>query len=273
MKHKWQFILVNFYLIQLLLSFHITQAEQIEWIKTFGGIKNEHIDHVLVCPNNDIIVIGTFSDSLIFKSDSKNLDTLICENEYEDVFIAKFRSHGHFLWATSLSHGLKYYDWWLHPSVDHAGNLLLSGTFIGEVTIGKDNANEIHFISPEINSLDIFLTRILDNGQIDWAIKLGDEDQEQLWDIATDNEGAVYLTGRFWKNSIFLPGGINDDIILTNDESSYSIFNVKYDKNGNLYWADKILNKYDMLSYSIAVSKLGKVSIAGYFSESIILNS
>jgi len=72
MKHKWQFILVNFYLIQLLLSFHITQAEQIEWIKTFGGIKNEHIDHVLVCPNNDIIVIGTFSDSLIFKSDSKN---------------------------------------------------------------------------------------------------------------------------------------------------------------------------------------------------------
>ena len=273
MKYKWPSILVNFCLIQLFVSFHITQAEQIDWVTTFGGIKNEHISHVLVCPNNDIIVIGTFSDSLIFKSDSNNLDTLICENKYEDVFIAKFRSHGHFLWATSLSHGLRSFDWWLHPSVDQEGNLLLGGTFIGEILIGKDSANGIHFISPEINSLDIFLTRILDDGQIDWAIKLGDEDQEQLWDIDTDDEGSVYLTGRFWKNSIFLPGGMNDDIILTSDGSSFSIFNVKYDKNGNLYWADKILNEYDMLGHSIAVSKSGKVSIAGYFSESIILSS
>ena len=117
-------------------------AEQIEWVRTFGGIKNENIDHILLCPNNDIIVIGTFSDSLFFRSGSKNVDTLICDNQYEDVFIVKFRSHGTFLWATSLAHGPQYFDWWLYPSVDSDGNLFLGGTFIGEMTVAKNENKE-----------------------------------------------------------------------------------------------------------------------------------
>ncbi len=273
MKRIARLVYIKILFFQSFLIFGQSYAERIEWVTTFGGIQNESIDHVLICPNNDIIVIGTFSDSLFFKSGSNNVDTLICENEFEDVFIVKFKSHGTFLWATSLAHGSESFDWWLFPSVDSDGNLFLGGTFIGGITIAKNKHNEAIFNSPEVNSLDIFLTRILDDGEMDWAIKLGDEEQEQLWDIASDSEGSVYLTGRFWGNSTVLPGGMNDDIILTGNETAYSIFTTKFDNNGDIYWANKILNEYDMLSYSIAVSKSGKVSIAGYFSNDIIFNS
>ncbi|MBN1406653.1 MAG: T9SS type A sorting domain-containing protein [Calditrichaceae bacterium] len=272
MNYKKNVIVCMIFMLQL-LSFNNSIAEKIEWVKNFGGIKDEHIDHVVVCSNNDIIVIGTFSDTMIFKSGSQNLDTLICENEYEDVFIVKFHSHGSFQWATSIAHGPQSYDWWLFPSVDPDGNLFLSGTFIGDVTIGKNEENEISFSSLEENSLDIFLTKILDDGEIDWARKLGDVEQESVRDIDTDDKGSVYITGRFWENSILLPGGMNEDITLIGNATSYSIFTTKYDKDGNIKWAEKILSDYDMMSYSITVSKTGKVAIGGYFSESIYLNS
>ncbi|MEJ2544871.1 MAG: hypothetical protein P8Y99_12465 [Calditrichaceae bacterium] len=156
MNHKCNSVLISIFIIQL-MSLNLGYAEKIDWVKNFGGIRDEHIDHVVVGPNNDIIVIGTFSDTLFFKSGSQNLDTLICENEYENVFIVKFHSNGAFQWATSLAHGPDNYDWWIFPSVDQEGNLFLSGTFIGDITIGKNEDNEISFASPEENSLEIFL--------------------------------------------------------------------------------------------------------------------
>lgn len=264
---------ISLFLIYLFLSINASYADHIEWVKTFGGIKNESIDHVLVCPNNDIIVIGTFSDTLYFKSGSKNVDTLICENDFEDVFIVKFSSHGAFVWATSLAHGPDNYDWWLHPSVDAQGNLFLGGTFIGGITIGKNDANETSFNEPLENSLEIFLTRILEDGHIDWALKLGDEHQEQLWDITSGADGSVYLTGRFWGIQTFFPGGINNDIILTGQETGYTLFTLAYDKDANILWANRILSNYDILSYTVAVSRTGRVAVGGDFLESIFFDT
>ncbi len=259
--------------LQSFVLFNNSYADKIEWAISFGGVDNENIDHILVCPNNEVIIIGTFSDNISFGNGLSNKDTIFCENDFEDVFIARFNSDGEFLWVTSLAHGPEYFYWWIFPSVDQNGNLLICGTFINEMTIGKNQTNEITLKSPDGNSLDIFITRIINDGQIDWAIKAGDEEQEQVWDFASDNSGALYITGRFWGDSTFFPGGMKDDIILSGNENAYSIFTVKYDENGDIHWANRIKSEYDILSYSIAVSKSGKVLIGGYFTDNMVFET
>lgn len=265
--------LIGLLVFQIFILFHFSYADEIEWAISFGGVENEHIDHILVCSNNDVIILGTFSDSISFGNGLQNKDTIVCENDFEDVFIAKFNSDGEFLWVTSIAHGPENFDWWIFPSVDQNDNLLICGTFINEIIIGKDQPNEISLNSPKTNSLDIFLTKILSDGQVDWAIQAGDEQQEQVWDTATDIEGSIYTTGRFWGDSTCFPGGMNDDIILYGNENAYSLFIVKYDKNGDLHWANSIRSDYDLISYSIAVSKSGKVMIGGYYTDNMVLET
>lgn len=120
--------------------------------------------------------------------------------------------------------------------------------------------------------LIIFISNIIVSfGQApDWAwvkssfgtiINIGDDGYgNEAYSMAADALGNVYVTGYYLSSTI-----IFDNDTLTNSGSSYDIFLVKYDNDGNVIWARSIGGSGDDEPYSVAADIHGNVYIAGYF--------
>jgi len=84
-------------------------------------------------------------------------------------------------------------------------------------------------------------------------------------DIAADNAGNIYVTGRFSSSSITF-----GTTVLTNNNTSYAdLFVAKYDTAGNVIWAKRAGGNRDDLGYGITCYGTD-VYITGYFQSDSI---
>ncbi len=100
-----------------------------------------------------------------------------------------------------------------------------------------------------------------------WAHGIGSSNNDSATDIATDNEGNVYVTGLFGNTVDFDPGiGVAE---LVSYNSIRSMFLAKYDADGNYIYAiavsiENYLPSYSIHSNSVAVDSNGNAYITGY---------
>ena len=122
--------------------------------------------------------------------------------------------------------GGKGFDQAVGMALDSDGNLFVTGNF-------KDTA---YFGMAKLSakgSFDIFLAKYDKSGQLEWAKSFGGESVEQVHAMKLDNEGNIYLCGKYRGTSQFAHKQLTTEAFSEN-------FIAKLGKDGSLQWIKSI---------------------------------
>lgn len=145
---------------------------------------------------------------------------------------------------------------------DTSGNIYVTGDF-WSVSITFDTIT--------LNSkgdTDIFIVKYNSSGKVIWAKSAGGNGYDHSASIATDKNGNVYITGKFYSDTMNISGTV---LINSNsNKNTGDIFIAKYNSNGNLVWEKSAGNKSYDLGKGITTDAKGNVYVTGSFYASSI---
>ena len=218
------------------------------WSKRLGGSGYDLGGSVAVDGAGNVVVVGTFEGTINLGGGS-----LTSAGE-RDLFVAKFSPAGQHLWSKRF--GGTRTDWVRRVAVDGAGDVLLTGQFLGSINFGGPTLTSAGFE-------DIFLAKLsgASGGHV-WSKRLGSSSAPDAgYGVAVDGSGNVAITG-FFAGSVDFGGGA----ILA---QSYDIFVAKYSSAGTYVSARRFgdpAGQYNsQYADAIAMSGSGNVFVTGHF--------
>lgn len=207
----------------------------------------------------NIYVTGSFSDSLDFDP-GPNIHKLRTSNT-PDIFVMKLNSSGNFVWAHSL--GGKSYDYGNAIVLDGQGNLYVGGSFTD--TVDFDPSPTVFELrskktASSQGSSDAFLLKLDTAGRFISAIELGDESGDEIFHLASDASGNVYVAGETYGNVDFDPG---PGVSMHQD---YHCFVLKLSASNVFQWVYGIRQtSWHVVIQGLAVDKSNNVFFNGFF--------
>lgn len=221
-------------LIFLLLLSLSSNAQNFEWVRTFGNYQDNYAESVTLDSDGNVYTTGLLGLTTDFDPGpgTYNLTT----NGGSDVFVQKMDANGNFIWARSF--GGSYNDQGNASIVDQSGNIYTTGFFTD--TADFDPGPGTYYLTSTMGffnspSADIFIQKMDANGNFLWARSFGDFAYDDGLSIAVDDFGFVYTTGKFADTVDFDPGVGVYNLISPDPQSD--IYVLKLDANGNFVWA------------------------------------
>ena len=150
-----------------------------------------------------------------------------------DAYVLKLDSAGRFLWVAQLGTGpmaTQAFD----LVVDPAGNVAVTGTFLGTVDFDPGAAT---FNLTSAGNLDVFVVKLDSSGALLWARQVGSTGLDSAEGIATDPAGNIYAVGLFNGTVDFDPGVDNFPL---NSSGLSDAFILKLDSSGGFSWARRV---------------------------------
>jgi hypothetical protein len=229
-----------------------TSDGDVIWAKSYGGSSYEEPTTIATDLHGNIIIGGEFSgDSFIIGSDTLK-NSAIGYNGISDIFIAKLSSSGESIWARSAG-GVSFEQ--AHSlATDRDSNIVVVGAF---------NSNKIGFGNDTLVNIgysDIFVTKYDSKGNVLWAKGGYGEDKDWANTVTIDNNGNIYVAGEFLSEEFKLAN------YTISNKGSYDILLAKFDKDGNLLWANSFGEDIDDYGKSLVYSN-GYVYLGGYFAS------
>ena len=207
-----------------------SSSGELQWVTQSGGSLDDYGISILVTPNGDHYVSGSFSGSALIGG------TTVSSAGQDDAFIAKFNANGNLIWVNK--EGGSFYDDGTNLDIDPNGFVYLtgskgtssSGSFNGFVskfnpfsgarlwtnTISSMQGADIsvtsgdnYAVTGSDNNGNIVVKKFIGISQ-EWSINLGDTGFDRGLGITSDNTN-FYITGRF-ENT--LTGGDNSVMSL-----------------------------------------------------------
>jgi hypothetical protein len=187
------------------------------WGKSFDSTGYDSVSYELAILKEEFVYVTGIFDTQI------DLGPLILNSSSSsDMFIGKFYTGtGECLWAKSFSKdSLSLFD---EPSIciDPKGHVLLTGSFQGTIKLEDKSLDSF------VGGYDIFIVKLLSTGKLVWMKMCGGSSGDKSFDIESDSEENIYISGYFSGKSYFSPESI--DSMGGND-----IYLSKFDKYGNL---------------------------------------
>jgi hypothetical protein len=246
------------FLISLLLALG-TNAQNLEWAKSFGGTSNDFGYSITVDASGNVYTTGRFEGTVDFDpgAGTNNLTS----QGFSDVFIQKLDPSGNFLWAKSF--GGTSGDVGGGITVDASGNVYTTGYFQG--TVDFDPGAGTNNLTSQ-GSGDVFIQKLDPSGNFLWAKSFGGTLFDEGNSITVDASGNVYTTGRFEGTVDFDPGAGTNNL---SSQGSYDVFIQKLDPSGNFLWAKSFGDTSGDKGYSIALDASGNVYTTGAFEGTV----
>jgi len=139
------------------------------------------------------------------------------------IFIVKLDTNGNQIWTKSIGNSLSTGR---GIAVDLVGNVYVTGSFRGSVDFDTGSGNA----SLGAAGLDdIFVLKMDNNGNYQWAFSMGENAYDDGYDIITDTDGNVYVTGTYTFDIDFDPGP--GTFFLGQSSKSYFIQKIDADAN------------------------------------------
>lgn len=138
---------------------------------------------------------------------------------------------------------------------DNSSNVYAIGYFQKDIELGAFRLRVTE------GSNDIYIARYDANGTVVWAMQSQSSSYIYGLSIASDHQGAIYVTGYFGESVRF------DDISLTSS-GYHDVFLVKLDEEGNVLWARRGGGKGELLGdigRRVSVDLQGNVYLFGEF--------
>ncbi|MEA2095122.1 MAG: T9SS type A sorting domain-containing protein [Candidatus Cloacimonadota bacterium] len=223
-------------------------AQEPEWIwaQNAGGLYDDCGYDLATDSAGNSYVTGEFRNTATFGSIE------LTSQCYVDVFIAKVDYNGNWLWAICAEGTDSERGYGI--SIDSAGNSYIIGNFRGTATFGTTSITSI-------DNNDVFIAKADSDGNWLWARRCG-----ASWgnSIATDNDGACYITGYF---GIVSSGDFGTTTLTS--LGNYDIFAAKLDTNGNWLWAVQAGSEDEDYAWGISTDNSGNSYITGYFNTAV----
>ena len=163
------------------------------------------------------------------------------------------------LWTWAESDGGPSSEYANSVCTDASGNVYVTGTFQGEtMTIG-----DITLYNTAEGSLDIFLARYDQNGNVIWARSEGGGADDWSYGVCTDPQGNVFITGHHRSDTLTI------GTAEFSNTSTYGVasdtFIAKYDSEGNFLWARSPEGLGSERAQSVGADSQGNVYMVGYY--------
>jgi cysteine-rich repeat protein len=213
------------------------------WSRRLGGTSLDAGTGIAVDSAGSVLLTGYFEGTADFGG-----GPLSCAGGH-DAFAVKLDAQGQHLWSRRL--GGTNYDYGYGIAVDSAGNVLLTGYFLGTADFGGGPLSSA-------GSNDVFAVKLDTQGQHLWSRRLGGTSADVGHDIAVDSAGNVLLTGRFDGTVDFGGGPLSS-------AGSNDVFAVKLDAQGQHLWSRRFGGTSADVGLGIAVGSAGNVLLTGYF--------
>lgn len=149
----------------------------------------------------------------------------------EYTFLAKYTLNGNLVWAKYIAERGTVIS---EIAVDNSGEVNIIGVFSG--TLDLDPGPNVFTVSTNPSGDDFYILKYNSNGEFQWAKQFGDPTRlDEVYDITTDNENNIIITGLFSGLVDFDPNsGVTN---LQSNNNSNDAFIAKYTSNGELIWA------------------------------------
>jgi hypothetical protein len=177
---------------------------QIIWVKNAGGLKNDVGSTIALDNLGNLYVGGRFDSAAVFET------TNVVSAGLNDAFIAKYDTSGNLIWIRYG--GGTDQDYCNDIYTDRFGDILVTGQFRVTATFGTTD-----LISAGAD--DIFILKVLANGDLEWAYRAGGTDIDKGLACTVDYGGNFYGTGYFRLTADFgstnlISAGL-DEIFIT----------------------------------------------------------
>lgn len=254
--HLPKFIMLKQLMLILFLSicFSSLSAQQLSWAFSQGGDKFDAGKSICSDASGNIYIVGYFFDTVDFDPGS-DTNNLISQGS-SDIYIQKLDASGNLIWVKSI--GGVGGEFGSDIEVDALGNIYILGIFSD--TIDFDPGPNDFFL--ESNGLkDIYILKMDSSGNFLWARSMGTSLNDEAQDIAVDNWGNIYTTGRFDGFIDFDPSPTSSFNV---NSTGLDVFIQKLDAFGNFVWVQTFGN-FLAMGMSIVTDDSGNVYSTGTF--------
>lgn len=200
------------------------------WSTYFGGTAAEYVYGIVLGTSANVYIAGY----------TQSTDGIASAGAYQeinaggqDAFLAKFDSSGSRIWSTY--YGGTETDRALGISFSFNSNRI----FLGGLTFSTDGMASAGSFQSNFSGGsggDAFLSCFDLDGSRIWATYYGSDQPESLWQLWSNDIGAVYMIGETYSTAnIATPGAVNENISGVMDG-----FLTKFDGDGQREWATYI---------------------------------
>jgi cysteine-rich repeat protein len=213
------------------------------WSRRLGGAGADEGGGIAVDSAGNVLLTGSFQGMADFGGGP------LSSAGGTDVFAVKLDPQGQHLWSRRLGGTNVDYGWAI--AVDNAGNVLLTGAFLGTADFGGGPFSSV-------GSYDVFVVKLDAQGQHLWSQRLGGTSYDGAQAIAVDSSGNVLLTGSFQGMADF--GGAP-----LSSEGDHDVFAVKLDAQGWHLWSQRFGGTSFDYCYAAAADSAGNGLLTGHF--------
>lgn len=140
-------------------------------------------------------------------------------------------------------------------AVDSAGNIVVVGTFHGQIDFGGE-------LRTSAGGKDIFVAKLSPEGELEWSLSAGDAGNQYATGVAADGSDNVIVLGHFDGYADFSGGpvmsaGLNDILLA------------KLSSDGKSIWTKSFGSTSEETSFSLAVDPSDGVLLAGFAASEV----
>lgn len=187
-----------------------------QWVKSVGGIGNDHIQDIAVAADGSPIFVGDFGSST---NNSITVETTTLTSAgNSDFYIAKYSNNGTYQWAKSAG-GIQE-DYIEKIAIDKNSNIYISGTFGGATGA---NASFGNITLSSAGLFDVYLVKMNMQGDFISGSSGGSSSSDGVLDLVCNPKNAmVYLCVQGTSNANY------SGVVIPNNNTH----TIRYSSNG-----------------------------------------
>lgn len=204
----------------------------VQWARAFASTQDVELTSMSLSAVGEVFIAGTFHGTIDF--DPGPNQTLLSSGPSDTGFIAKYDPLGNLVWAYRLigTGDVRIND----IVVDPMAQVGVTGSFEGRVDLDPGPGV---FEAVSQGGHDIFLLRLLPDGNLQWAWTEGNDEDDMGFAVATDSRSALYVTGMF-EGGIHFESALPEENGLVLDFDGVGgtdVFAARFNNAGFLSWA------------------------------------
>lgn len=235
----------------LIPSFYYSQPPIYKWSQIFAEEDNApntvNITDIEQDQNGDVIVLGWFSDQLVFSPETpESIVVGNLQDNYGGAFLAKFTKKGELIWLKSFEAPDGYFLVLRPVDLKLAGNggIVIYGRFLGTFDADPDENSEYFASSASGSAFSMFILKLDNNANFDWVktfeydLSAGPSNWLDIVPTAieVDLDDNVYAIGQCTGRVDFNPNPLDTSFAHQGSVAQNRAFLVKLSKEGDFVW-------------------------------------
>jgi hypothetical protein len=231
----------------------LDQSGNLVWASQFGGNTWDLIGDIKLDHKGSLFMCGSFRNSVQLLIDgSINTFTAI---DLSDNFIAKLDTAGNYKWLKMITGSDR--DVMYEMDIDGDGSLICTGWLSGEADF--DPGPGVYNLAA-FGDVDAYVVKFDSSGLFLWANHFGSLYSDEGDRVQADEDGYIYIQGKFMDTVDFDPGNIIYNCIASQGTSPFLL---KLDPLGDLVTVKSFSR--DITITDIHIEDHGGLFLSGYF--------